>query len=372
MIFWKSDHNVRIIIALLCIAILIPVSYADDSTRTITDALGRTVIIPQNPDSVICSGSGCLRYLTYLQGLEKVIGVDDIEIKNSPFESRPYALAHPELATLPVFGEFRGIDDPEKIVMLDPDVIFKVMTTEEDADELAAKTGIPVVALNYGDLFLLRTDMNQALRIMGDVIGASDRAEEVIAFFEERIEDLNSRTAEISEDDKKNVYVGGVSYAGAHGIVSTDAGYPPFLMVNAKNLAGNLGIGHVDVAKEQVIDWNPDILFVDLGTLQLQGERADVISEIADDPSFAIINAVSNHEIFGLLPYNYYNTNQGSVIADAYYVGKILYPKQFEDINPESEADEIYEFLVGKNVFSQLNQNAIAGLGFTHIDPASV
>ncbi|MDK2990184.1 MAG: iron complex transport system substrate-binding protein, partial [Methanoculleus sp.] len=36
-------------------------------TITITDGFGRTVTIQSPPESVVCSGSGCLRYLVYLQ-----------------------------------------------------------------------------------------------------------------------------------------------------------------------------------------------------------------------------------------------------------------------------------------------------------------
>ncbi|AKB36587.1 Iron(III) dicitrate-binding protein [Methanosarcina siciliae C2J] len=43
------------------------------------------------------------------------------------------------------------------------------------------------------------------------------------------------------------------------------------------------------------------------------------------------------------------------MLANAYFVGKVLYPALFEDINPEAKANEIYTFFVGKPVFSELN-----------------
>jgi len=47
-------------------------------------------------------------------------------------------------------------------------------------------------------------------------------------------------------------------------------------------------------------------------------------------------------------------TNIGTVIADAYTVGKILYPKRFDDVNLKKKADEIYGFLLGKPVYEQM------------------
>jgi iron complex transport system substrate-binding protein len=60
--------------------------------------------------------------------------------------------------------------------------------------------------------------------------------------------------------------------------------------------------------------------------------------------------------VYGVLPFNWYTTNYGSVLADAYFVGKILYPERFEDVRPAEKADEIYEFLVGKPVFEKMNE----------------
>ncbi len=63
-------------------------------TVTITDGFGRTVTVPSPPESVVSSGSGCLRYLVYLQSQDLTVGVDDIEKKDQTIEGRPYALAY--------------------------------------------------------------------------------------------------------------------------------------------------------------------------------------------------------------------------------------------------------------------------------------
>ncbi len=46
----------------------------------------------------------------------------------------------------------------------------------------------------------------------------------------------------------------------------------------------------------------------------------------------------------------------GSVLANGYFVGKVLYPERFEDVDPGAKADEIFTFLVGKPVFSVMNE----------------
>ncbi|HDS63938.1 MAG TPA: iron ABC transporter substrate-binding protein, partial [Methanofollis liminatans] len=131
-----------------------PTTPSGPSELTLTDGFGRTVTVPSPPESVVCSGSGCLRYLVYLGGQDLVVGVDSIEKKDQEIEGRPYTLAYgSQFKNLPLIGEFRGKDDPEKILGIGPEVVFKTGSTgtaygtsAAEADTLQSKTGIPVVA----------------------------------------------------------------------------------------------------------------------------------------------------------------------------------------------------------------------------------
>lgn len=51
-------------------------SAATAETRTVVDMVGRQVVVPAQVDRVICSGSGALRLLTYLQAHDKIVAVD--------------------------------------------------------------------------------------------------------------------------------------------------------------------------------------------------------------------------------------------------------------------------------------------------------
>lgn len=56
------------------------------------------------------------------------------------------------------------------------------------------------------------------------------------------------------------------------------------------------------------------------------------------------------------MPYNWYANNYDTVIADAYYIGKILYPEHFADVEPAAKADEIYTMLDGKPVYADMQR----------------
>ncbi|WFN34466.1 iron ABC transporter substrate-binding protein [Methanogenium sp. S4BF] len=326
---------------------------ASGETMTITDGMGRSVTVPAYPERVVCSGSGCLRYLTYLQAEDRAVGVDDMEIKENIFDARPYAIANPQFSSLPMIGEFRGNDDPEKIVACNPQVIFKTQCIEaSEADELQEKTGIPVIALQYGDLGAKRADLDQSLRTMGTIMGTEDRAEAVVTYLDSLTADLNARTGGIADGDRPTVFVGGIAYRGPHGFQSTEPAYPPFTFVNARMLSEGPDTAHADIAQEKIIAFDPEVIFVDLSTLQTAPSAVD---ELRDDPSYAAMTAVQAGEVYGVLPYNWYSINHGSVMADAYFIGTVLYPDAFSDVDPAEKADEIYAFLVGEPVFDEMD-----------------
>jgi iron complex transport system substrate-binding protein len=229
-----------------------------------------------------------------------------------------------------------------------------------DPVELQQKTGIPVIVLNYGNLSSLRDQFYQSLQLMGTVLDREQRAKELIGFFDATIADLQQRTATIAADQRPSVLLGGVAFKGPHGFNSTEPAYPPFQFVNARNLAYDNAmtakeLSTTTIAKEQIVTWNPDSLFLDLSTLQM-GDQAGGLYELKNDPAYQTLTAVREGRVYWVLPYNWYSSNHGSILANAYYIGSVLYPERFADIDPRQTADDIYSFLVGRPVFGEMNR----------------
>jgi len=367
----------RLIFIWLCFLLLgsATLVQATSSTPTVTDFLGRQVSTPAQVDQVICSGSGCLRLLVYLHGQDRVVGVDSAEKGGLPFsvDARPYAVTHPQLAEFPLFGEFRGFDNPELIAGLDPQpqVIFKVNAPRDGGvDSLQTKTGIPVVALGYGNLTNGREELNQTLQIMGQVLGLEQRAKQVIDFFDELQTDLEQRVAGIADNDRPTTYVGGLAMRGGHGFASTEPAYAPFAFLRARNVAQELGAGesnfaHATVAKEQLLLWDPDVIFLDIASTRLPA-GVNGLEQLRTDAVYQAMTAVQSGHVYGVFPYNFYNTNFESVFANSYFIGSVLYPERFTDIDPFVKAEEISNFLNGGSAFERINAD-FDNLGFGRI-----
>ncbi|ADD02922.1 periplasmic binding protein [Thermoanaerobacter italicus Ab9] len=326
-------------------------------TVTVTDLVGRQVEIKTPVHKVVGIGPGALRLITYIDGIDRVAGVENIDKKLT--NGRTYnVIFQDKLAQLPTIGQ-GGPDstpDAEKLIEINPDVIFVISLLDKaKADDLQAKTGIPVVVLSYGKLGTFEEDVYTSLEIIGKIMGKEDRAKEVVDYIKGIQKDLQDRTKNIPEDKKPTVYIGALGFKGAHGIESTQGNYPPFMAVNARNVADTLGQkGSVMIEKEKLLDWNPDIIFIDEGNFDL------VKQDYQKNPDFyKNLKAVKNDNVYGILPYNQYNTNIDTAIPDSYWVGKVLYPEQFKDIDPVEKAKEIYTLFfgeAGKGVYDKMKE----------------
>jgi iron complex transport system substrate-binding protein len=354
----------------------------------------RAGLIPDKIERVYCSG-GTLRLVVYFECVDRVVATDGNERGDSERNGmKSYLAAHPELQTLPIAGQSSGRDQPELLLSLKspPQLIIKADTgAGYDPDELTKRTGIPVLLIPMRGITVGREQFDYGLRLIGKALEKNERAESLINFFNNEINELKKRSQiivtknQLSENTPQNtqqnspqnsikkstVYVGGVSYNGSHGFNSSEAGYPPFELVGANcPLEQNksdpiLGNRHILLAKEKIIEWNPDKLFLDLGTLALG--NASGLNELKNDPAYQSLDAVKKGEVYTLLADTFYFVNHDAVLVNAWFVGKILYPEQFKDIEPKKKADEIFTFLVGKPVFNKLN-NALQNLALEKIN----
>ena len=339
---------------------------------TITDAFGREVTIPENPEKIAVVGSGSMRYFMYL-GLDTdmfvAVDAQDGRLYSYSFEQRPYALAHPELKEKQAVGPTKGVVDNEKLLMSGAEVLFMGGSTSSNAEvanEIQEKTGVPVVMFYVGNYVTDSEEIQDSLLMLGEILGKEQRAKDLIAYFDAVEDDLQKRVKGLSADE--TVYVGGVAYNGVHGLDGTDPTYYPFAVLNLKNAASEVSsvsqTGYAQISKEKLLEWDPDFIIVDLATLT--AAEGGALVELKNDPSYKELTAVKNNMVYTVNPHTAMNVNHETTLANAYFIGKLLYPEQFEDIDPVKKADEIYSFVVGEPVFELLKEN-VEGLSYQRV-----
>ena len=319
------------------------------NTGTITDGAGRQVDVPEKVESIVCVGVGALRYTCYMGAQDLVVGVEDYEVK--PGMSRLYNYVNfDKFEDLPVIGT-NGQPYTEEIINLAPDVIVMSKSASVEADDLQSKTGTPVVVVPGSDT-TLDQDAYDTIHILGELYGMQNRATELTNYLKDIQKDLNERTKDIPDSEKPSVYVGGVSFKGHHGFEGTEAGYGPFQLIHANNLADTTGqTGAFNIDLEQVLSWDPDILFLDFNGMSLIKE------DYAKNPDYYnSLTAVQEGKVYSQISFRSSASNLETALADAYYAACVMYPEQFRDVDPVAKAGEIFEMLLGTNPYADLKE----------------
>ena len=114
----------------------------------------------------------------------------------------------------------------------------------------------------------------------------------------------------------------------------------------------------VMVEKEQILDWDPEIIFFDTGSMGL------VNVDYAEEPAyFEQLQAVRNGKLYQWPNSTWHWSNVEIPLVTAYYVGTLLYPDQFADVDFEAKASEIFGMFLGAPDYLSVLEDAGAGYG---------
>lgn len=330
-----------------------------DSVRIITDGLGREVEVPAEVKTIVTLGNAS-RMAAYLGLADKMVTAANGDLNESVVMAYGY-YNHDMWSSLPIaasggYGEI----NPEVIIEADPDVIL--CTYEEDiVANIEEQIGRKVVAAPQGTLF--GEDYELALRVFADACGVQDRAEEVINFIHACLEDLDTRTKGIAADAKPSVLCAAATFKGGHGIEGVYANNAVLAAVNANDVT----IGYIDVQKgvevdkEQIITWDPQILIFDASNIGL------IKNQYAEDPSlFESLQAVKNGKLYQWPNSTSNYTNVEIPIVNAYYAGSIMFPDAFSDVDFETKAEEVFSFFLGHDGYLKVLNDV--GMGYGSVD----
>ena len=162
MVGRKAIIAVAIVLAL---AIAIPIIYGNlfsnksleespgEDYITITDFANRTVKVPRGIKRIVAIDPGTLRLVAYLNAVDMVVGVEEIERRSTL--GRDYAMAYGDVfKNLPVIGPGgpRSAPDPERIRSVKPDLVImsRIYVSLYDPDRLSEEVGAPVIVVDYG------------------------------------------------------------------------------------------------------------------------------------------------------------------------------------------------------------------------------
>jgi len=305
---------------LRCVVVFVALllSFLPASARSITDAAGRVVEIPDRVERVLAAGPPA-SVLVYVLAPEKLAGW----VREPKAEEKAFLL--PAVRDLPVFGQLTGkggTANIEAVLAAKPDVIIDVGTVNPTyaslADKVQAQTGIPYVLV---DGAFART--GAMLRETGAILGVEARAETLAAYADEELAALEKGLAGIPADKRPSVYYG----RGAEGLetgLSGSINMEILEAAGARNAAAAAGKGGLtQVSLEQVLSWKPDVILA---------ASPKFAKAVKSDPLWAGLDAVKAGRVHvaPTLPFGWIDSPPGvNRLIGVSWLEHTLYPETF-------------------------------------------
>ena len=330
---------------------------------TLTDVAGREVTV-EAPAKRIILGEGRQIYL--LGALERetpfarVVGWREDLLQADPDNYAAYAQKFPELKDLPTFGGFKdGTFDVEQAAALKPDVILmnlesKAATEDAGYDDKLAELGIPIVYVDFREDPMAHSVAS--MRIMGQLTGHEDRAEEYVTFVEQQMARVTDVLAK-AEFERPKVFVdraGG--YSDDCCMSFGDGNFGQYVEIaGGENIAkGIIPVTFGTLNPEQIIASNPDQVIVTGGNWDAYvpggawvglGPGADraaaraKLQALTGRTAMTGINAVKTGE-FHAIWHQFYDNPYYFVAVQQ--LAKWLHPDLFPDLDPEATLKELH------------------------------
>ncbi len=353
----------------------------DTDTVTVTDMIGREVTVaPGSYQRVVCIGAGALRMYSYIGDTALLCGVEDIDnttLADRPkmFDgvARPYVLAYGDVfAALPscgVGGPNAQAAEAEKILSCQPDIIISEYEDVEKADALQQQVGVPVITLRAGVDGVFAEAFPGSLRLLGQLFGREDRAEELISFIESETAELTRRTADVAEADKPGVYVCGLGNWGTTNHLMTAQSYATFRVANIRNVVNDLatdGIQPIEAEKFAALGGSMDIMLIDAAAVK------NIAPLYQEDPTLLdTCKAWQTGQVYLEMAYNAYYTNYEIALANTWFAAKCVYPDLFADVDMTAKTNEITKAFLGQELAAQIFACPSSFGGYQQIDTAS-
>lgn len=282
-----------------------------------------------------------VRTLVALDAQDYLIGMSDMDhqvFKRSSILRQAYVIL-PQVAMqlnkLPNVGSHKE-PNIEKILSLNPDVIFVLWSRKEYADTLQKQINIPVVCVGgYGSFNF------ELFNVVGKITGKEQRARELVSFTKNKFKKINTIIKNLTATEKKRIFYWVRPLIGTP---MTNGRYEAFDFAGAVNVAAEgtaIPYGVYKVTKEQIIAWDPDYIFRQSGFIS-NPPGWHTIDTIKQDVIIKNTKAAKNNAVFPVRGHMR-GWDIATEAVEVFYIAKILYPDKFIDLDVEKEGNEILE-----------------------------
>jgi ABC-type Fe3+-hydroxamate transport system substrate-binding protein len=347
--------------------------------RIVTDSRGVEVKVPVNIERVVTVSDGLVEEVMVVLNVNNTLvglGSKGLQYEGDftyPDENgtnvtvsggKHIVLAFsPDVKTLPLVMDYGLAMNYETLASVEPDIVIirfgdsSFLSAEDDNAKKTIQTieslGIPLVVLYSPNCYENSnpTAVSDEIRVIGQVFGKEEEADRIASCLESRQEIIKERTQNISDEEKPEVLMLGLSpmhrtetsVGIAWGLKTTES-YMIEDVVNAKNaFRSDLGSFEI-VSTEKVLAMDPDVIVIGTAAHYAPPEE---LYEAPYYKNLRELQAVKNQRVVSL-PYSPRNSAKRlEYPIDLMVIAKAAYPEKFEDIDLNEWILSFYQEVYG-------------------------
>ncbi len=316
-------NNRKIYIWCFLILFIVSASSAEAETITYKDKLGRdaTVKVP-------------VRSVVFFQTYELIpsLGIWDkvVGISRWAYENDLMLAAKPDIKkTIPSAGSGTDVNI-EAILKLKPELVI-TWTWNPNVVWFMQEKGLTVISIYPESL----QELYDVMRLHGRLFKKEKKMEQSIAEMERIFSIIRERVSKIPSDKRKKVvWLGSKPTSIACGIgVTNDI----FNLIGGINVAGKIPQRNADFSMEQILSWNPDVIFI-------WGNANYKARDILENSQWDSLKAVKEGRVYKSPKWSTWSTRLAPI---ALWMAMKTYPEYFHDINYEKITDNFYRKVFG-------------------------
>lgn len=271
--------------------------------RTLSDANGTTVVVPQPPQRIVSHTLGTDELLLSLCEPQRLVALstlaDDATYSNVTEAARQ------------ISGRTNA--GAEQTLRFQPDMVFVASYSRAELLTLLVAAGAPVFRFGHFDHL---EDIKLNIRTLGYILGVDARAEALVQHMEQAMAQTRASIPPGARPARVMLYSADGSTAG------TDTTFDDMVhAVGAINVAAEQGIrGFRRISNEQLLQWNPEVIISSADRAALDDTRRQLLR----DPAVAITPAGQRQRIL-VLPNNVLLSVTPHVVQGIELLARALY-----------------------------------------------
>jgi len=347
--------KLALIITLLTLSLagcgLFPGAASPTQNLEITDSTGHTAQLTGLPERIAIAGKATVlvqdTIFLFQEASERVIALENR--KQSAYGFLP--VVDPSLSEKQIFEINVG---PEQIAAAQPDLVMMKNYLAESLGDPLEQIDIPVIYLD------LETPgaFYQDVRVLGEVFGNTDRAQEIVDFYQSRV----SRVEELTSGAEERPSVLVIRYSEDGGEVAFSVPPVSWLQTSMVESAGGEPVwkemeasgGWTVVNLEQIAAWDPDQIYL----IDYSGNASEVVENLKQNPIWNNLQAVQNDQLYAFA-FDFYSWDQPDTrwILGLEWLATKIAPDQTAEIDILAEVNAFYQemyFLDQETIDSQV------------------